>query len=207
MNIYWPSWTYVGDDDKLPTVNAYPPPAIIMPIDSTLISQIEPGDAHLPTGAAGWIGNSPVWIWNGIEDIVATDPSEHFPPRPNTKNITPAELNNLKLAHIAGLQNEVRNYVDSFFSPQEREALAALLQKTTLMRMMGIPVSEAAMNALMSALTFVENAMLLGSTISAECMAATTITELYNVDVNPSAQLGTVPAVTAGQIANLLKGV
>lgn len=205
MIIYWPSWTF-AIDNELPRINASPPPAILIASSSSLLNMVEPPSENSPPGSIGWIDDSPIYAWDELEAIQGCS-AESMPTiiiRPKTYNS--AEFEALRKNHIEALQNEIRRYVDGFFSTEEREALAALLQKTTLMRMMGIPVNEAAMGALMTALDFVERAMVLGSTVAGMCAGATTAEELHAIDIDPATILGAGIAVSAGQIASMLRG-
>lgn len=205
MIVYWPCWTF-AENNELPKINAAPPPAIIIPVYSDLLNLVEPPSASSPPGSMGWIGDSPIYAWDEAEEIVGCSKEEMPQITIRPKTYTAAEFETARQNHIAALQSEIRTYVNGYFSYDEREALAALLQKTTLMRTMGIPVNEVAMGALMTALDFVERAMVLGSTVAGMCAGATTAEELNAVDIDPATILGAGIAVSAGQIASMLRG-
>ncbi len=120
------------------------------------------------------------------------------PPRP-AFSIEPQ-----RQATAARLQGEIRALVDRHLPPDEREALAALMQRTTLMRLFGAPVDEGASLGLVLALSWAEDAMILGAAVAARAAACATIAELDALTVDLST-LGEPPKVTAGELAALLR--
>jgi len=106
---------------------------------------------------------------------------------------------------ILELQQVIRSHVDEHLPPSEREGLAALLQRCTLMRGMGLPVDDGALLALLASLGWAESALMLGAEVAARCRACTTLAELADVAVDLSG-LGEPPIVSAGEIAVALRG-
>jgi hypothetical protein len=104
------------------------------------------------------------------------------------------------------LQDEVRAYVGVHLPPSEREALSALLQRATLMRGMGLPVDDGALLALLAALGWAEDAMVLGSDVARRCAECATVEDLRELTVDPAAELGMPPTITAGDVARALRG-
>ena len=127
------------------------------------------------------------------------------PVRPGSVPVAPPQpFHEAKTARAVMLQNEIRSYVDVYLPITEREGLAALLQKVTMMRMAALPVNETAAASLMEALTWVENAMIMGGDIAAACQLCTTKPELLALSVNLES-LGEPPIINAGQIAKALR--
>lgn len=107
---------------------------------------------------------------------------------------------------IKVLQDEIAAVVDVGMNPTEREGLAALLQRVTLARVLGLttPAHEWATIVLLDSLSWAENAMALGAVVAARCMACESLEELDAVVVDLSA-LGPPPTITAGEIALALQ--
>lgn len=103
------------------------------------------------------------------------------------------------------LQATIRDHVDQHLPPSEREALAALMQRCTLMRGYGIPVDDGAILALVAALGWAEDAMVLGAACADACAACETMEALQAVTVDLST-LGQPPVVSAGELALAIRG-
>ena len=115
------------------------------------------------------------------------------------------DLEDVRSETVERLQQSIRDHVDAALPQREREALAALLQKTTIMRLLGAPVDEGASLGLAMALAWAEGALVLGEAVGAACLHAETVLELEGVTVDLKA-LGDPPSVSAGAIAVLLRG-
>jgi hypothetical protein len=164
-----------------------PPRAVLV---RELPDGVEVVDGH------AYLGNVPV----------TTDPKVTPPPRPKTIVLPkPRHLADLKAERIAELQQAIRDHVDAHMPPNEREGLAALMQKTTLMRLMGAPVDEGASLALVMSLSWAESAMVAGDDIAQACAKATSAEELQAITVDLKS-LGTPPKITSGEIAKALRG-
>jgi hypothetical protein len=141
-----------------------------------------------------------------LDVVPITTSAASIPPvKPGSVPVAPPQpFHEAKLARAVMLQNEIRSYVDVYLPITEREGLAALLQKVTMMRMAALPVNEMAAASLMEALTWVENAMIMGSDVAAACQLCTTKPELLALSVDLES-LGEPPIINAGQIAKALK--
>ena len=134
---------------------------------------------------------------------VTTDPERIPPPRPRPKRPEPT-LAEVRSQRTADLQQQIRDHVDTLLPTSEREALAALMQKTTLMRMVGAPVDEGASLALVMSLGWAEQAMIMGDDAAQACARADTIEALQAITVDLD-KLGAPPKITAGEIAKALR--
>lgn len=114
-------------------------------------------------------------------------------------------LETAKAMRTAELQAGIRNHVDTHLPPSEREALAALMQRCTLMRGMGLPVDDGALLALVAALGWAEDAMILGAACADVCAACETMEALQAVVVDLTS-LGQPPVVSAGELARAIRG-
>jgi hypothetical protein len=139
--------------------------------------------------------------------IITTDPTVEppAPPKPEPKpEPKPRPLADLQAERAAQLQDEIRFHVDTLLPPSERESLAALMQKTTLMRLLGAPVDEGASLALVMTLGWAEGALVLGDDVALACRKAQTVEELEAITVDLDT-LGKPPTLTAGEIAKALR--
>lgn len=132
---------------------------------------------------------------------------EHTDAVTRETTVTPIlrDLDDVKADHLATLHATIRAHVDAHLPPSEREALAALMQRATLMRGMGLSVDEGALLALVAALGWAEDAMILGDDVRAAVAAAVDLDGVLAVSVDP-ATLGQPPVITAGEIAKALRG-
>jgi len=163
-----------------------PAPALLVSPEVFAVLKVETVDGHAYLGP-----------WPVVADLKA-DP----PPRPVVvADMTPADV----AERTAELQQVIRSHVDQHLPPSEREGLAALLQRCTLMKGMGIPVDDGALLALLASLGWAEGAMMLGAEVATACRACTTLAELQAVAVDLGV-LGAPPVVSAGQIALALRG-
>ncbi|MFO0447398.1 MAG: hypothetical protein ACK52I_01695 [Pseudomonadota bacterium] len=119
----------------------------------------------------------------------------------------PDLLGEYKAKVVDAINVHLRTVVDAHLPRDEREALAALLQKVTLMRMMGAPVDEGASLALVASLGWAQDMLALSATLAAAVDAAVDFDAVGAVDVDAAvAALAPPPNVTAAQIAIALRG-
>ena len=114
-------------------------------------------------------------------------------------------LAEVQAERAAELQAVIRDHVDQHLPPSEREGLAALMQRCTLMRGMGLPVDDGALLALLAALGWAEDAMVLGAACADACATCETMEALQAVTVDLKA-LGQPPVVSAGELARAIRG-
>jgi hypothetical protein len=144
-----------------------------------------------------------LWRGTGLAVLVSDEVRDALGGPPDTTP-EPRPLAELVLARTLELQQQIRTYVDTHLPPNEREGLAALLQKVTILRGMGLPVNEGASLALVVALDWVEAAMAMGHEVAVAAQACTTAEELQALTVDLS-RLGPPPNITSGQIAAMLR--
>lgn len=119
----------------------------------------------------------------------------------------PALLDEHKQRVVDGINARLRSVVDAAMPRDEREALSALLQKVTLMRIMGAPVDEGASFALVASLGWAQAMLALSATLTAQVQAATDFAAVAAVDVDGAiAALAPPPNVTAAELALALGG-
>ena len=136
--------------------------------------------------------------------VVAVDETTNAKTGIVTRSPIYSRLSEVKAARIVDLQQQIRDHVDQHMPTSEREALAALMQKTTLMRMVGAPVDEGASLALVMSLGWAEQAMIMGDDAAQACARADTIEALQAITVDLD-KLGAPPKITAGEIAKALR--
>lgn len=143
-----------------------------------------------------------------LGDVPLTTDADVIPPPkpvPEPEPAPPRPIAELRRERTAELQATIRDHVDQHLPPSEREALAALMQRCTLMRGMGIPVDDGALLALLAALGWAEDAMVLGAACADACAACETMEALQAVVVDLSS-LGQPPVVSAGELARAIRG-
>lgn len=91
-------------------------------------------------------------------------------------------------ARAAELQAQIRQLVDSTIPPEAREALAVLLQETTLLTMAGTltPSQAGARTSILAALAWVKAAMALGDLQLDRALACQSLEELAVLQVDTS---------------------
>ena len=136
--------------------------------------------------------------------VVAVDETTNAKTGIVTRSPIYSRLSEVKAARVVDLQQQIRDHVDQHMPTSEREALAALMQKTTLMRMVGAPVDEGASLALVMSLGWAEQAMIMGDDAAQACARADTIEALQAITVDLD-KLGAPPKITAGEIAKALR--
>lgn len=136
--------------------------------------------------------------------VVAVDETTNAKTGIVTRSPIYSRLSEVKAARTADLQQQIRDHVETHMPTSEREALAALMQKTTLMRMVGAPVDEGASLALVMSLGWAEQAMIMGDDAAQACARADTIEALQAITVDLD-KLGAPPKITAGEIAKALR--
>ena len=136
--------------------------------------------------------------------VVAVDETTNAKTGIVTRSPIYSRLSEVKAARTADLQQQIRDHVETHMPTSEREALAALMQKTTLMRMVGAPVDEGASLALVMSLGCAEQAMIMGDDAAQACARADTIEALQAITVDLD-KLGAPPKITAGEIAKALR--
>ena len=136
--------------------------------------------------------------------VVAVDETTNAKTGIVTRSPIYSRLSEVKAARVVDLQQQIRDHVDPHMPTSEREALAALMQKTTLMRMVGAPVDEGASLALVMSLGWAEQAMIMGDDAAQACARADTIEALQAITVDLD-KLGAPPKITAGEIAKALR--
>lgn len=107
---------------------------------------------------------------------------------------------------IAELQQAIRDHVDAYFPPHEREALASIAAGLAERAAFGVPLSETEQGVavgLMQCRAWTMAALALAGAVAARCAACTTANELAAVTVNLEV-LGEPPRVTAGEVALVL---
>jgi len=164
-----------------------PAPALLVSPEVLAVLTVETVDGHAYLG-----------VWPVVTDLKANPPP---PPRA----VDQQPLADAIDQRILELQQVIRSHVDEHLPPSEREGLAALLQRCTLMRGMGLPVDDGALLALLAFLGWAESALMLGADVAARCRACATLAELQAVAVDLGV-LGDPPIVSAGEIAVALRG-
>lgn len=141
-----------------------------------------------------------------LGDVPVTTGETQPPPRPRAPVVVEPVVVDLT---VYKAQRKVENktllweHVDANVEPREREALAALMQKCTLMKMQGLEVNEWALAVLFMTLEWCDAAMKLQQSMSNLIDLATTIEEVDGI-VPDLGALGPSPGVTAGQISVFL---
>jgi hypothetical protein len=115
------------------------------------------------------------------------------------------DLAEVKAEVLASLRSSMWEYIEEHVDTREREALAALMQKATLMRAYGQPLDEWSMLALMTTLQWSEDALASWPSLASQVEQATTYEEMAAVVFDPSS-LGAPPKVSASEIALALRG-
>lgn len=144
-----------------------------------------------------------------VDDVpVTTDAAVIPPPRPTPKP-EPRPFTDLQRERADELQQTIRDYVDQYLPPTEREGLASIASGLAEKIAFGGVLTETEQTvalALMFARTWTNAAMALGGEIAVQCNACTTVEQLQAVSVDLAA-LGPPPNVTAGEVALMLRGV
>jgi len=117
-------------------------------------------------------------------------------------------LAELQRERAKALQQTIRDYVDQYLPPTEREGLASIASGLAEKKAFGQELTQTEQTvalALMFARAWTNAAMALGGEVAVQCAACTTVEQLEAVTVD-LASLGAPPSISAGEVALMLRG-
>lgn len=149
-----------------------------------------------------------LWRGTGLEVRVSDEVRNVLGPLLDLTPV-PRPFVEIQQEHIKKLQQSIRDYVDQYLPPTEREGLASIASGLAEKVAFGGTLTETEQTvalALMFARAWTNAAMALGGEVAVQCNACTTVEQLQAVTVD-LASLGPPPHVTAGEVALMLRGV
>lgn len=146
-----------------------------------------------------------------LDDVPVTTDAGVIPPprpRPPAPEPPPRPFADLQRERAQTLQQAIRDHVDQYLPPTEREGLASIASGLAEKVAFGGILTETEQTvalALMFARAWTNAAMALGGEAAVQCNACTTMEQLQAVTVD-LASLGPPPSITAGEVALMLRG-